>query len=105
VENVWVFQPAAGTWTVEVIATEVVQDGNPETPAIDVDYGLVVLGGVESGGCYPDCNNDGSLTAADFGCFQTEFVGGNMYTDCNGDGLLNAADFGCFQAVFVTGCP
>ena len=105
VENVWIFQPAAGNWKVEVIATEVVQDGNPETPVVDVDYGLVVLGGVEDSDCYPDCNGDGQLTVADFGCFQTEFVAGNMYADCNADGQLTAADFGCFQTSFVTGCP
>lgn len=58
-------------------------------------------------GCYPDCNNDGVLTAADFGCFQTVFVtgGGDPYPDCNGDGQRTAADFGCFQTRFVQGCP
>lgn len=27
------------------------------------------------------------------------------YPDCNGDGLLNLADFGCFQTQFALGCP
>jgi hypothetical protein len=26
--------------------------------------------------CYADCNNDGGLTIADFGCLQTKFVAG-----------------------------
>jgi hypothetical protein len=26
--------------------------------------------------CYADCNNDGGLTIADFGCFQTKFCCG-----------------------------
>ena len=56
-------------------------------------------------GCYPDCNDDGALTVADFGCFQTRFVAGDMYADCNGDGQLTVADFGCFQTEFVAGCP
>jgi hypothetical protein len=58
-------------------------------------------------GCYPDCNNSGTLTIADFGCFQTIFVtgGGDPYPDCNQDGLRTIADFGCFQAAFVAGCP
>ena len=62
---------------------------------------------VEAGGtvCYPDCNLDGALTVADFGCFQTAFVAGNMYADCNGDGALTVPDFGCFQTKFVAGCP
>ena len=57
------------------------------------------------GGCYPDCNQSGSLTVADFGCFQTAFASGNMYADCNADGVLTVPDFGCFQTRFVTGCP
>ena len=55
--------------------------------------------------CYADCNADGLLTVADFGCFQTKFVLGNLYADCNGDGALSVADFGCFQTKFVLGCP
>ena len=55
--------------------------------------------------CYPDCNEDGLLTVADFGCFQTKFVLGDPYADCNGDGLRTVADFGCFQTKFVQGCP
>ena len=55
--------------------------------------------------CYPDCNTDGALTVADFGCFQTKFVIGDPYADCNGDGVRTVADFGCFQTRFVVGCP
>ena len=55
--------------------------------------------------CYPDCNLDGALTVADFGCFQTRFVAAEGYADCNGDGSLTVADFGCFQTQFVADCP
>jgi hypothetical protein len=55
--------------------------------------------------CYPDCTNDGALTVADFGCFQTRFVAGYPYADCNASGTLTVADFGCFQTRFVAGCP
>ena len=55
--------------------------------------------------CYPDCNQDGALTVADFGCFQTAFVANDPYTDCNADGQRTVADFGCFQTRFVAGCP
>lgn len=44
VENVFVQNPEAGTWTVEVIATSIVQDSHTETPAMDADYALVVTG-------------------------------------------------------------
>ncbi len=55
--------------------------------------------------CYPDCNGDGLLNLADFGCFQTTFATQQPYADCNGDSLLNLADFGCFQTKFAVGCP
>ena len=42
VENVLVQAPAAGTWTVEVVATAVNVDGHTETAATDADYALVV---------------------------------------------------------------
>lgn len=42
VENVLVAQPAAGTWTIEVLADEVNADGHPETAATDADFALVV---------------------------------------------------------------
>ncbi len=41
-EQVWITNPEAGTWLVEVIAAEVIQDARPESPAVDVDFGLVV---------------------------------------------------------------
>ncbi len=55
--------------------------------------------------CYPDCNESGTLTVADFTCFQAKFVAGDPYADCNATGTLTIADFTCFQAKFVTGCP
>ena len=57
------------------------------------------------GPCNTDCNDDGLLTVADFGCFQTRFVAGDTYADCDRDGALTIADFGCFQSAFVAGCP
>ncbi len=55
--------------------------------------------------CYADCNQSGSLTIADFGCFQGRFASGNPYADCNGSGTLTIADFGCFQGAFASSCP
>ncbi len=48
VENVIIANPAAGVWTVEVIAAELNQDGVVETPGVvDADYALVVRGVVQ----------------------------------------------------------
>ena len=44
VENVFVLQPKAGDWTIEVIASEVVIDGHVETPEVDADFALVATG-------------------------------------------------------------
>ncbi len=44
VENVYVQNPEAGAWSVEVIATEVLVDTHVETGATDADYALVVTG-------------------------------------------------------------
>ncbi|MFM9995035.1 MAG: hypothetical protein ACKVU4_04450 [Phycisphaerales bacterium] len=57
------------------------------------------------GSCYPDCTNDGSLSVADFGCFQGKYAMNDMYADCNESGALTIADFGCFQGKYVLGCP
>lgn len=46
-ECVFVQNPTAGAWTVEVMATSIVQDNHVETPAVDADYGLVVVGGAD----------------------------------------------------------
>ncbi len=56
-------------------------------------------------GCYADCNLSGSLTVADFTCYQSKFVAGDPYADCNQSGTLTIADFTCFQSAFVAGCP
>src|SRR5690606_27652165 len=45
VENVFIQNPAAGVWYVQVIGTAVVMDNHTETAAVDADYGLVCIGG------------------------------------------------------------
>ncbi|MCH8236467.1 MAG: S8 family serine peptidase, partial [Chloroflexi bacterium] len=49
VENVFIANPDAGKWTVEILGDVVVQDAHVETAATDVDYALWVTGGTESG--------------------------------------------------------
>ncbi|HEB52774.1 MAG TPA: hypothetical protein ENI87_05925, partial [bacterium] len=45
IENVFVQNPLAGDWYVQVIASTVVEDNHVETPEVDVDYALVAIGG------------------------------------------------------------
>ncbi|MAG55450.1 MAG: peptidase S8 [Planctomycetes bacterium] len=44
-ENVFVQNPQAGPWLVEVIASNINQDNHVETGALDADYALCVIGG------------------------------------------------------------
>jgi serine protease AprX len=44
VENVFIDHPAQGHWKVEVIADEINVDSHVETPEIDADYALVMIG-------------------------------------------------------------
>ncbi len=74
-------------------------------------YGASITSGINGiqvrriDGCYPDCNASGSLTIADFACFQQKFAAQDLYADCNASGTLTIADFACFQAAFAQGCP
>jgi serine protease AprX len=104
VENVFIQNPAAGNWTVEVIASEIVQDARVESPALDADFALVVTGV----SCYANC--DGStappvLNANDFTCFLNKFAAGDPYANCDGNMPLTANDFVCYLNRYAEPCP
>ncbi|MDF1837102.1 MAG: S8 family serine peptidase, partial [Planctomycetota bacterium] len=61
VENVFIPNPTAGLWTVEVIADEIVQDARMESGALDADFALVVRG-----------VSDGSTVTIETYCFPAE---------------------------------
>jgi len=46
VECVFIENPEAGAWTVEIYADEIIEDSHIETPDLDADYALVVVGGI-----------------------------------------------------------
>ena len=48
IENVFIQAPQAGSWSIEVLGDDIVQDGHVQTPELDADYALVVTGGVSS---------------------------------------------------------
>jgi hypothetical protein len=48
VENVFVQNPQTGVWRVEVIAANINQDNHAETPVLDADYALCVIGVVQA---------------------------------------------------------
>lgn len=71
VENVFIETPAVGTWTIQVFADEVVQDGHVETGAIDADYALIVSGGASGPPPTPPAAPSG-LTANAPACDQID---------------------------------
>ncbi|MFM9997195.1 MAG: M14 family metallopeptidase [Phycisphaerales bacterium] len=85
------------------IASDLAGDSVVEAAIDDVE--LRVVGCLAPVTCYPDCNESGGLTVADFGCFQGKYVLNELYADCNASGTLTVADFGCFQGKYVIGCP
>jgi serine protease AprX len=107
IENVFVQNPASGTWTIEVIGSEIVQDARLESPALDADFALVVSGV----SCYANCDASTTppvLTANDFQCFLNKFVAGDPYANCDnstGSPTLTANDFQCFVTRFTEPCP
>ncbi len=73
VENVFIQNPAAGTWTIQVLADEVVQDGHVETPALDADYALIVSGGASGPPPTPPAAPS-NLTADAISCNQIDLA-------------------------------
>ena len=98
VENVFISNPAAGSWTVQVTAAEINQDAYLSTPAADAVFSLVVTGGggvtqppvcgnnIKESGEACDGNDLGGQT-----CQSQGYSGGTL--TCNGDCTLNTS--GC----------
>ncbi|MFL6200405.1 MAG: S8 family serine peptidase [Thermoanaerobaculia bacterium] len=98
VENVFISNPEAGSWTVQVNAAEINQDAHLATPEADAVFSLVVTGGggvtqppvcgnnIKESGEACDGNDLGGQT-----CQGQGFGGGTLA--CNGDCSLNTS--GC----------
>ncbi len=94
----------AGPFSIEFSAPGYVSQTKLVTATTNTEQ-VVNVALVPENTCYPDCNLSGTLTIADFSCFQTKFSAGDPYADCNSSGSLTIADFACFQAEFAAGCP
>jgi hypothetical protein len=79
-ECVFIQNPEAGTWTVDVIASAIVQDSHVETAAVDADYGLVVIGGLGDRFGQKICEGVINSTGAEA---QMELTGSAVVTDNN----------------------
>jgi hypothetical protein len=91
-ENVFIQNPTPGIWTVQVVLSELNEDGDPETPQIDADFGLVVFGvqsycGLAS---HADWNHDGVTGTTDLFQFVENFLDGRA--DYDGDARTSITD-------------
>ena len=77
VENVFVENPESGIWTIEVVASEINEDGHVETPELDADFALVVSGGILS-----NCTSDGRIVL-DRDKYMCEGQAGIRVVDCD----------------------
>jgi subtilisin family serine protease len=113
VENVFVQNPEAGVWTIEVLGTEIVGDAFLSDTTVNAAFSLVATGGVRQTGtpCYANCDNstvDPILNVLDFNCFLNRFAVGDSYANCDNSSVpptLNVLDFNCFLNLFAGGCP
>ncbi|MBM4108245.1 MAG: peptidase S8 [Phycisphaerae bacterium] len=101
VENVWVTAPSPGTWTAEVIASELVQDARPQSPALDADFALVVSGASR---CVADWNADGVVDFNDFLAYLNDFNAGAPRADLNADGVVDFNDLLLFLNRYNAAC-
>jgi hypothetical protein len=131
VENVFVNNPQAGDWTVEVQGNVVTVDTWGGTPGvIDAHYALVATGAVEcAAGCEPDLTTgaiagqpgygvpNGTLNNDDFFYYLAQFAAGNVaVADLTTgaiagqpgygvpNGVINNDDFFYYLALFSAGC-
>ena len=100
VENVFVENPEAGTWTVEISATEVNVDGYLDTPGDDVVFSLVVTGGRGGAVCGNGEREIGEqCDGADLGGLSCEDRG------CTGGGTLACTPQCTFDTSSCSQCP
>ena len=93
VENVFVTNPVAGTWTVQIYGDAIVQDARLESPGVDADYALVVAGITPVQACAGDVNNDDQVNVTDLlAVINAWGACAGCPADINDDGLVNVAD-------------
>jgi hypothetical protein len=92
IENVWIEDPVAGVWTIEVIGIEIVVDAHVETPQVDADFALVVTGGTLVD-CPADVDGDGVVGINDFLAVLAQWGQPGGPADVNSDGVVDILDF------------
>ncbi|MGE4650641.1 MAG: S8 family serine peptidase, partial [Myxococcota bacterium] len=64
VENVFIETPEAGTWEIDVLGDEIVEDGHVGTPEMDAVYSLVASGGSRAAALVPSASSPALLVLA-----------------------------------------
>lgn len=100
VENVFVDNPEAGSWTVEVEAVEVNQDAVIASPEPDVTFALVVTGAALGGECGNDIKEPGEE------CDGDDLEGATCEDAfCSGGGIIGCTSECTLDTTLCGGCP
>jgi hypothetical protein len=92
----FVYNPAQGNLLVEIVV--------PAEPNVTLHVSRAA-GSTESSRAFASTRFGAQASTATATRMQFTFtVVQGCYADCNGDGVLNLADFGCFQTKFALGC-
>lgn len=109
VENVFLNNPVAGTWTIEITAPTIAQDAHLATAATDATYALVVNGGrqIFGSGCarfIPDTSTTGSGNLIPFGTNNASSLE-TLFAANNGGSVGGAVYFNLTPAanLYITG--
>jgi hypothetical protein len=94
VENVFVNNPAAGLWTVEVFGDEIVQDTRISTPQLDADFALVVRATGLVSLCTADIDANGLVEAADLAAYLDAYQLGTAAADTDDGSATGLHDGG-----------
>ena len=107
-ENVWVANPPAGVWTIQVSAPEIVVDGFLPTSGVnDAVFSLAVSTVSRTPLCAGDVNADGVVNFSDLAVILSAFgsTGLQIYGDINADGSVSFADLAIVLSAFGGTCP
>ncbi len=106
IENVFLFDPEPGIWTIRVFAAEVNADSRPETPELDADFSLVIANRVVNY-CEADWNRDDIVNSTDVSDFINAWFNdlafGTRETDVDQNGIINSTDVSSFINSYFDG--
>jgi hypothetical protein len=111
VENVFLTNPQAGPWTVEVLGDDINKEGYLKSAALDANYSLIFRGKTTAAvGCPGDLDVDGDIDQSDLGIILAAYgsqacdANYSPFADLDADGDVDQGDLGTLLAFYGTNC-